>query len=136
MKTNLLKWDTRIQLLFAAVTALFFVYPPMWGYLLLLQMFLGAYEIFSNSIHLLLNHRSLGFRQERFVLLAASLVCVLAMLGALVLLFQSDADTSRLLPSLNLFELILLPLVLQGAYFLLCKRELNFLQTREFFILK
>lgn len=136
MKTNLLKWDIRIQALLAIAAALLFVYPPMWFYLILLQIFFSTYETISNSIHLLLNHRSLGFRRKRFVLLTASLICAVAMLAALTQIFCSGVNANWFLQSLNFLVLILLPLVLQGAYFLLCKRELNFLQTRELFILK
>ncbi|HLP52816.1 MAG TPA: hypothetical protein VK154_18135 [Chitinophagales bacterium] len=129
MKTSILKYDYYIQLLLliADVAALLFAwYVP---YLLLIfQLIIGLYQLCSSALHLFLQHKSIGFYEWRIKHFAGSVLY----LAFLILLGCYGAYNAFLV----IATVIVIPQAILFAYIMLCKRELDFIEEREFHILK
>lgn len=131
MKTGILKWDVFIQAFLLVInTAVLagFIYEaanpkPEGGLffilLLWLETIIGVYQLISNGLHLLLNHRSIGFVFWRLLI------------TGVVIIYWTVLTLTQ--PTIFL---LVVHQVLMYAYAYLCYRELEFLERREFFILK
>ena len=99
-----------------------------FGPLLLIQIFINLYHFFTNMVHLNANHRSVGFAQYRSYYQTLSLVYV--PVGFIL--------TLAFLGSLAFFIItwLIIPQIVLHAYIYLCKKELDFIEQREFHILK
>ena len=131
MKTMILKWDYRIQLILGLFNLAGFVAFWYLAYIVLFfQAILGLYQLTSNGVHLLLQHKSLGFTDWRKVHFFGSIIY--AALLTPLLLWGINSFNSFLFALL----LLIIPQAILYGYIFLCKRELDFLEQREFHILK
>ncbi len=129
MKTNILKWDYYLQLGLGALNlaGLLFYWHTIYV-LLALQAIIGLYQLCSNSLHIFLEHKSVGYFQwrQRHLSGSAGYVFLLLTMGNLI--------------PFNSFWFFLLvvtiPQLVIYSYVLLCKKELDFIEHREFHILK
>ncbi|MCW5908178.1 MAG: hypothetical protein KIS94_09985 [Chitinophagales bacterium] len=129
MKTTVLKWDYRIQVVLGLVNlACVVVYWQIPYLLLFMQVVIGAYQLISSLLHLCMQHKSVGFVGWRMGHFFGSLAYLL-FLGWLVWL-----NALNTVVFISCFMII--PQVVIYTYILLCKKELNYLLHREFFILK
>ena len=132
MKTKILKWDVDIQLFLVAINTVLLslsLFLRDFAYaFLLLQFVEGAYQLMSSGINLLLNHKSLGFAELRRLHFFGSIAYLVVLFGVVTI------DLSNALLAIALF--IIVPQIIFYCYFLLCRRELQFLINREFHILR
>ncbi|MFM2306914.1 MAG: hypothetical protein RLZZ367_1583 [Bacteroidota bacterium] len=129
MKTSILKWDLRVQIgmvvinLLAVATTL--VEPTL---LLIVQFLIGTYQLCSSALHIFLKHKSIGFTQWRVRHLFGSL---------LYLVFLAAFGSTDFMGAAGFVILVIIvPQIILFAYVGLCKKELEFIQEREFHILK
>jgi hypothetical protein len=129
MKTTILKWDYYLQVLLGianlGVIAMAWAIPYL---LLFAQLLIGFYQLCSSGLHLVLQHKSLGFVYWRFWHFTGSLI-YLVFLGALV--YAGVLNTV-----VFVFFFMIVPQVILYSYIWLCKKELNWLERNEFHILK
>jgi len=142
MKTSILKWDVRIQVILLILTAavllevIFTGIIHGWasaGYgalaIIYIQLIFAPLQIAGNAIHLGLKHKSIGYRTRRLVYLFAYPVYI-----GLLLCFHDWLSRNTSGAVLELLWLVI-PVTISCTYFLFCRSELRFLQNREFFIL-
>jgi hypothetical protein len=129
MKTNILKWDYRLLLVLSSINAAAMLSCFYIGYFsLFIEAIVVGYQFVSNGLHLFLNHKSIGFKNLRVYYLTITIVY--ALLIAVAIYYN---PFNRVL---FVVALMLIPQLLTSAYTWLCKKELNFLERREFHILK
>ena len=129
--TEILKWDVDLQKILVVINVvallgmlvdggLFYV----WFYSLAIS---GTLQIISNVVHLLLAHKSIGYASLRLW----HFWCSLLYIFFFVAIFNAlGADVLRWV------TMIIIPETVFFAYFTLCSHELNYLQHREFHILR
>ncbi len=129
MKTSILKWDLHLQLALAVIDFMALSFSAYAIHILLLaQFFIGAYQLCSSGVHLLLQHKSIGFFQWRVKHFWGSLVYLIFLIA---LVYGNEHNEI-----LWFTGVILVPQAILFAYILLCKKELDFIEEREFHILK
>ena len=129
MKTSILKWDLRIQLGLALIDLLALaiaIEEPF--FLMLAQLLIGGYQLCSSVTHIFLQHKSIGFTQWRIRHFFGSLLY----LAFLIVL----ANTGYIANAGFIVLVIILPQAILFAYVTLFKKELDFIEEREFHILK
>ncbi len=132
MKTKILKWDVMFQEFMIAANILFVVLAFLitkgfFFYILIMQFIGGAAQLTGSGIHLRLQHKSLGFAFWRRLHFYGSLIY----LATVFILFSKYNDGM-----VWFIMFFLIPQVIFYAYFFLCFKELRFLQSREFHILR
>ncbi len=131
MKTKILKYDVAVQTVLVVInllTYLAFALDRDLGYLILiLQFIIGMWQLTSSGLHLLLQHKSIGYMQWRALHFWGS-VCYISLLAVLAGWYY--------LYLLGLLLVVIIPQGILYAYFWLCRSELHYLQNREFFILR
>ena len=132
MKTKFLNWDVNIQWFLVAVNSLLLLLTLLVHdfvmLLLLLQFFIGSYQLTSSGIHLAMSHKSIGFIGYRQLHFFSSVVYLVI----LSLITKTGINDTAILVCL----FVVIPQVILYAYFFLCVKELHFLQNREFHILR
>ncbi|HLP19882.1 MAG TPA: hypothetical protein VK174_06250 [Chitinophagales bacterium] len=129
MKTTILKYDYHLQLLLLVADGAVLIFIWYIPYMLLLfQLIIGFYQLCSSALHLFLQHKSIGFYQWRIKHFFGSVLY----LTFLILLTYNGPYNAFLF----IATVIVIPQAILFAYTLLCKRELNFIEEREFHILK
>ena len=133
MKTKILKWDVVLQSLMIPFNLIFTLVPSFWFFLLLLQFFEGIYQLISSGINLSMGHKSIGYKQYRQLHFIGSI----AYIAFLCLLIEAGSFMEGLIFKIAMLVFfVIIPQAISYAYFWLCKKELVYLQNREFFILK
>ena len=129
MKTTALKWDVRIQLVLAVIDIAMLALSLYSAYFLLMaQLLIGTYQLCTNAIHIFLQHKSIGFIQWRVRHLFGSLL-YLVLLAVL-------ANTGYMNTAGFVVLVVIVPQAILFAYVTLCKKELDYIEEREFHILK
>ncbi len=129
MKTTILKWDYRIQFVLGVLNVIGLVALWFLSYIILFfQVLLGLYQLTSSAIHILLNHKSLGFIKWRMLHFWGSLIY-------LVIVF-SFVYKDEFHQVAWITFVIIIPQFILYTYIWLCKKELDWLEHNEFHILK
>lgn len=129
MKTSILKWDLRIQIGLSLIDLLALVIAieePI--FLMLAQLLIGLYQLCSSATHIFLQHKSIGFTQWRIRHFSGSLLYLVFLFVMGNVVFIGNIGFTVLV--------IIVPQAILFAYILLCKNELDFIEEREFHILK
>ena len=129
MKTTILKWDHRLQLILGLGNLI--LIPVAWAipyFFLAAEIIIAPYQLLSNGTHLLLQHKSLGFAHWR-VLHFWGLLTYILFLGVLIF---ADA----IYPAVFIICFMIIPQLFLYSYIWLCKQELQWLERNEFHILK
>lgn len=134
MKTTILKYDYYIQLALGVIDIVSMVCCWFIPYVIIgVQLLIGFYQLCSSGTHLLLQHKSIGFTQWRMKHFFGSLIYLVA----LYFTAYSGAFNGGMLNSgLFIIAVVIVPQAVLFAYIILCKRELDFIEEREFHILK
>jgi hypothetical protein len=131
MKTTILKWDYRLQLVLGIINLLGFVAFWYAAYIVLFfEVFIGAYQLISNGTNILLQHKSIGFTEWR----KAHLICAILYVAFLIPMALYGIDSFDTFLFAVLF--LIMPQTFLYSYIVLCKKELDFIEQREFHILK
>lgn len=129
MKTSILKWDLRIQLVLVLIDLLALaiaIEEPF--FLMMAQLLIGLYQLCSSATHIFLQHKSIGFTQWRIRHFFGSL---------LYLVFLVVMGNAGYIGNAGFIALVIVvPQIILFANVLLCKKELDFIEEREFHILK
>ena len=131
MKTKILKWDVDIQKFLIVVNIIVFVamisnggLSNVWFFSMALS---GFFQIIGNAIHILVGHKSIGYRNLRLWHFWCSLFYIYFFFA----IFYAFAVVA-----LRWVFVIIIPEAAFFAYFSLCYHELKYLQHREFHILR
>lgn len=129
MKTTILKYDYYVQLALVVVSVVSTI--AFWSVPVVIagiQFVIGFYLLCSSFAHILMEHKSIGFFQWRvrhFFGSLAYLILLIAMaFGGLI-----NGVTC-------IWMVVVVPQIVLVAYTVLCKKELEFIEEREFHILK
>jgi hypothetical protein len=139
MKTKILKWDLRIQVVLDAFNLLLFAMPYGWVVVGCFQPFFGCYHLLSSIVQLAANHKSTAFRAWRKRHLLLQIAYPLAGLALYFLITLNHINLPDNSIAFNVLLAILGMVIPQLTFYAntwLCYRELQFLENREFFILK
>ena len=133
MKTKILNWDVNIQWVLIGLNLLILCLllwsPYFIGVLLYAEVVLGIYQLTSGGVNLALNHKSAGFRSLRQWHLGGAVIFMLVIEH-----LNKSGGTDNMF--IDLAFMVVVPQVVFHAYFILCRKELHYLQNREFFILR
>lgn len=129
MKTKLLQWDVTLQTVLVLLSLGIIFLPLLWYFLLVPIVMLWAYQLLSNCIHLLLNHKSIGYTAFRKLYFFASIAYPVFV----YLYMEQGMNMPTWVGTVTIF---ITPVLIVGLYYYLCYSELQYLKHREFFILK
>jgi hypothetical protein len=103
--------------------------------MLTFQMFINLYHFFTNSAHLYAKHRSIVFTKLRDFYSTLSLIYVPSAIFISVAVAKIFSKTDHM-GILLLIIWLFIPQIVMHAYIYMCKREIDYLTQREFFIIK
>jgi hypothetical protein len=132
MSTQILKYDVGFQKFLIGLNLLFLILglavnKGFFLYILGMQFIGGAAQLTGSGMHLMLQHKSIGFSFWRKVHFTGSVI-YMVLLG---LLTKTDVDGA-----LWFIAVFAIPQCIFYAYFFLCFKELKFLENREFHMLR